>query len=140
MLNILQCIGVQVSHSVVLHSLQPCRLLHARPPCPSPTLGVYSNSCPLSWWYHWHHQRIVLSQMSIVLRLRHWPRVGKFFFVLLLNIIKLRYKFKINEGSVLRILSSIIYLLLNHINVLLYEVKKCENLFWPVEHRDIRMV
>ena len=24
----------------------------ARPPCPSPTTGVYSNSCPLSRWYH----------------------------------------------------------------------------------------
>ena len=25
---------------------------HARPPCPSPTSGVYSNSSPLSWWCH----------------------------------------------------------------------------------------
>ena len=25
---------------------------HSRPPCPSPTPGVYSNSCPLSWWFH----------------------------------------------------------------------------------------
>ena len=25
---------------------------HTRPPCPSPTLGVYPNSCPLSWWCH----------------------------------------------------------------------------------------
>ena len=25
---------------------------HARPPCPSPTPGVYSNSCPSSWWCH----------------------------------------------------------------------------------------
>ena len=25
---------------------------HARPPCPSPTPGVYSNSCPLSQWCH----------------------------------------------------------------------------------------
>ena len=31
-------------------SLPPHELQHARPPCPSPTLGVYSNSCPLSWW------------------------------------------------------------------------------------------
>ena len=30
-----------------LHGLQ-----HTRPPCPSPTPGVYSNSCPLSRWYH----------------------------------------------------------------------------------------
>ena len=30
----------------------PHRLQHARPPCPSPTPGVYSNSCQLSWWCH----------------------------------------------------------------------------------------
>ena len=33
-------------------SLQPHGLQHARPPCPSPTPGVYSNSCPLSHWCH----------------------------------------------------------------------------------------
>ena len=33
-------------------SLQPHGLQHARPPCPSPTPGVYSNSWPLSQWYH----------------------------------------------------------------------------------------
>ena len=33
-------------------SLQPHELQNARPPCPSPTPGVYSNSCPLSWWCH----------------------------------------------------------------------------------------
>ena len=27
-------------------------LQHTRPPCPSPTPRVYSNSCPLSWWCH----------------------------------------------------------------------------------------
>ena len=42
----------QFSHSVVSNSLQPHGLQHARPPCPSPTPGVYSNSCPLSWWCH----------------------------------------------------------------------------------------
>ena len=30
----------------------PQGLQHARPPCPSPTPGVYSNSCPLSRWFH----------------------------------------------------------------------------------------
>ena len=34
------------------NSLLPHRLQHARPPCSSPTPGVYSNSCPLSWWCH----------------------------------------------------------------------------------------
>ena len=32
--------------------LKPHGLQHTRPPCPSPTPGVYANSCPLSWWYH----------------------------------------------------------------------------------------
>ena len=34
------------------NSLRPHGLQHARPPCPSPTPRVYSNSCPLSWWCH----------------------------------------------------------------------------------------
>ena len=33
-------------------SLRPHESQHARPPCPSPTPGVYSNSCPLSRWCH----------------------------------------------------------------------------------------
>ena len=44
--------SVQFSPSVVSDSLQPHGLWHARPPCPSPTPGVYPNSCPLSQWYH----------------------------------------------------------------------------------------
>ena len=43
---------IQFSHSVMSDSLQPHGLQHARPPCPSPTPGVYPNSCPLSWWCH----------------------------------------------------------------------------------------
>ena len=42
--------SVPFSHSVVSDYLQPHGLQNARPPCPSPTLGVYSNSCPLSQW------------------------------------------------------------------------------------------
>ena len=34
------------------HSLRPHGLQHGRPPCPSPTLRICSNSCPLSWWRH----------------------------------------------------------------------------------------
>ena len=44
--------SVQFSHSVVSISLRPHGLQHARPPCPSPTPRVYSNSCPLSQWCH----------------------------------------------------------------------------------------
>ena len=38
------------SHSVMSDSLRPHGLQHTRPPCPLLTPGVYSNSCPLSWW------------------------------------------------------------------------------------------
>ena len=44
--------SVQFSHSVTSNSLQPHESQHARPPCPSPTSGVHSNSCPLSQWCH----------------------------------------------------------------------------------------
>ena len=39
---------IQFSHSVMSDSLRPHELQHARPSCPPPTPGVYSNSCPLS--------------------------------------------------------------------------------------------
>ena len=44
--------SVQFSRSVVSDSLWPQELQHARPPCPSPTPGVHSDSCPLSQWCH----------------------------------------------------------------------------------------
>ena len=42
----------QFSCSVMSDSLQPHGLQHARPPCPSPSPGAYSNSCPSSRWCH----------------------------------------------------------------------------------------
>ena len=45
---ITQVSSVQFSCSVVSDSLRPHGLRHARPPCPSPSPGVYSNACPLS--------------------------------------------------------------------------------------------
>ena len=44
--------SIQFSCSVVSDSLQPHGLQHTRLPCPSLTPGVYSNSCPSSWWCH----------------------------------------------------------------------------------------
>ena len=44
--------SVHFSSSVMCNSLWPHGLQHARPPSPSPTPGVYSNSCPLSQWCH----------------------------------------------------------------------------------------
>ena len=42
----------QFSRSVMSNSLWPHKSQHTRPPCPSPTLGVYSNSCPSSQGCH----------------------------------------------------------------------------------------
>ena len=39
--------SLSLSHSLWSHESQ-----HARPPCPSPTPGVHSDSCPSSWWSH----------------------------------------------------------------------------------------
>ena len=44
--------SVQFHRSVMSDSLWPHEPQHARLPCPSPTPGVYSNSCPSSWWCH----------------------------------------------------------------------------------------
>ena len=44
--------SVHFSRSVVSDSLWPHELQHSRPPCPSPTPGVYPNPCPLSRWCH----------------------------------------------------------------------------------------
>ena len=44
--------SVQFSRSVMYDSLLPHESQHARSPYPSPTPGVYSNSCPSSQWCH----------------------------------------------------------------------------------------
>ena len=44
--------SVHFTHSVVSNSLRPHESQHARPPCPSPTPGVHSHSCPSSQWCH----------------------------------------------------------------------------------------
>ena len=44
--------SVQFSHPVMSESLWLHGLEHNRPPCPSTTPRVYSNSCPLSRWCH----------------------------------------------------------------------------------------
>ena len=44
--------SVQFSRSVMSNSLRPQESQHTRPPCPSPTPGVHSNSCPSSRWCH----------------------------------------------------------------------------------------
>ena len=51
-INVLKISSVQFSRSVVSDSLRPHESQHARPPCPSPTPGVHSNSRPSSPWCH----------------------------------------------------------------------------------------
>ena len=72
--HILLC-SAQFSHSVVSDSLQPHGLQHARLPCPSPTPGVYSNSCPLSWWCH---PAISSSVVHFSSCLQSFPALGSF--------------------------------------------------------------
>ena len=58
------------------NSLRPHGLQHTRPPwCPSPTSGVYSNSCPLSWWCH---PTISSSVILFSSRLQSFPALGSF--------------------------------------------------------------
>ena len=45
-------LSVQFSRLVLSNSLRPHESQHARPPCPLPTPGIHSNSCPSSRWCH----------------------------------------------------------------------------------------
>ena len=61
--------------SVVSNSLRPHGLQHTRPPCPSPTPGACSNSCPLSWGCH---PTISSSVMPFSSCLQSFPASGAF--------------------------------------------------------------
>ena len=75
---------------VMSDSLRPHELQHDRTPCPSPTPGVYSNSCPLSRWYHPTIHRPLLLLPSIFPSIRlfsnesvlliRWPKYWSFSF------------------------------------------------------------
>ena len=67
--------SVQFSHSVMSNSLWPRGLQHARPPCPSPTPGVYSDSCPFSQWCH---PTISSSVITFYSHLQSFPASGLF--------------------------------------------------------------
>ena len=62
-------------HSVVSDSLRLHGLRRTRPTCPSPTPGVYSNSCTLS---RWCHPTISSSIISVSSHLRSFPGSGSF--------------------------------------------------------------
>ena len=67
--------SVQFSRSVMSNSLRRHGLQHARLPCPSPTPGVYSNSCPLHWWCH---PTISISVIPFSSHLQSFPISGSF--------------------------------------------------------------
>ena len=62
-------------NSVMSDSLRHHELQHARLPCPSPTPGAYSNSCPLSWRCH---QTISASVVPFSSCLQSFPVSGSF--------------------------------------------------------------
>ena len=70
-----KAILVQFICSVISNSLWPHGLQHARPPCLSPTPGVYSNSCPSSQWYH---SAISSSVIPFSSHLQSFPASGSF--------------------------------------------------------------
>ena len=67
--------SVQFSHSVASNSLRHHGLQHVRPPCPSPTPRVYSNSCPSNWWCH---PTISSSVIPFSSHLQSFPASGSF--------------------------------------------------------------
>ena len=75
MISDLFVVSVQFSHSVMSNSLQPHGLQHARPPCPSPTPGASSNSCPLS---RCCHPTISFSVVPLSFCLQSFPTSGSF--------------------------------------------------------------
>ena len=66
---------VQISCSIMSDSLQPHELQHARPPCPSPTPRVHSDSRPSSWWCH---PAISSSVVPFFFCLQSFPASGSF--------------------------------------------------------------
>ena len=68
-------VSVQFTCSVVSDSLWPHEPQHARPPCLSPTPGVYPNSCPLS---RWHHPTISHSVVPFFSCPQSFPATGYF--------------------------------------------------------------
>ena len=87
--------SVQFSCSVVSNSLWPHWLQHARPPYPSPTPGVYSNSCLFS---RWCHPTISSSVIPFSSRLQSFPASGAFqmsqFFISVAKVLEFQLQYQ----------------------------------------------
>ena len=89
-MNRIWTVSVQFSRSVVSDSLRPHESQQARPPCPSPTPRVHSNSRPSSRWCHLILCRLLLLLPPIPPSIRvfsnestlgmKWPRYWSFSF------------------------------------------------------------
>ena len=75
LLQLIKILLLIFNHSVVSNSLWPDGLQHARLPCPSPTPGSCTNSCPLS---RWCHPTISPSVSPFFSRLQSFPGSGHF--------------------------------------------------------------
>ena len=75
LLDSIQFNSVQFSRSFMSDSLQPHGLQHTRPPCPSPTPGAYSDSCPL---HQCCHPIISSSVVPFTSHLQSFPASGSF--------------------------------------------------------------
>ena len=85
-------ISVQFSLTVLSNSYRPHRIQHIRLPCPSPTPGACSNSCPWSWWCHTTMSSAVIPFSSLLNLSQHqglfqwisssirWPKYWSFSF------------------------------------------------------------
>ena len=71
--HMVSAVSVQFSRSVMSNYLRPHGLQHTRLPCPSPTPGAYSNSCPSS---RWCHPTISSSVIPFSSRLQSFPVSG----------------------------------------------------------------
>ena len=127
MLQFIIPLSVQFSHSVVSHSLRPHGLQHARPPCPSPTLRVYSSSCPLSQWCHptissccpllllpsiFPSTRVLSNESVLCIR---WPKYWSFSFsISLSNAYSGLISFRIDGFDVLAVQGTLKSLLQHH--------------------------
>ena len=69
---------IQFSSVQSLSHVQPQELQHSRPPCPSPTPRVYSNSHSLSQWCHPTISSFVISFSSQSSPLQSFPALGSF--------------------------------------------------------------
>ena len=110
--------SVQFSHSVMSDSLWPHESQHTRPPCPSPTPRVHSNSCPSNRWCHQAISSSVIPFSSCpnesTLHMR-WPKYWSFSFSIIPSKeIPAQISFRMDSLDLLAVQETLKSLLQNH--------------------------